>query len=92
MRAMPLPECLGTVVVHRNDAVTCTRDTCPRDLPPESWFGYHASFVVCRVDACPNCEFDAAVQMSSGDGTPTSTTARRHSRSRLLEPVLRRHV
>jgi hypothetical protein len=38
MRDMSLPECLGTAVVHRGDAVTCTRDSCPRDLPLEIWF------------------------------------------------------
>ncbi len=44
MRTMPLPECLGTVVVHRYDTVTCSRDTCPRDLPLDSWFSHHTSF------------------------------------------------
>jgi len=92
MRAMPLPECLGTVVVHRADAVNCTRDSCPRDVPLETWFSFHTSFVMCRTRDCPHCVFDAPVQMSHGDGTPTSSGARRHRRSRLLEPVLRRHV
>jgi hypothetical protein len=36
MDDMPLPECLGTVVIHEYDAVTCTKDTCPRDMALES--------------------------------------------------------
>ena len=59
MRTFPLPECLGTVVVHRGDAVTCTRDSCPRDLSLESWFSHHASFMTCKAGDCPHCVFDS---------------------------------
>jgi len=92
MRAMPLPECLGTVVVHRDDAVTCTRDTCPRDLPLETWFSHHTSFVTCKTEDCPHCQIEAPVQLGHGDGTLTSiATGRSRSRGRLLEPAFRRH-
>jgi len=87
MHAMPLPECLGTVVVHRNDVVTCTSDNCRRDQPLESWFGRHTSFVICSTDDCPHC---VQVQVAQGDGSPTSRTARRSfRRGRLLEPEFR---
>jgi hypothetical protein len=60
---MPLPECSGTVVVHRYDAVTCTSDSCPRDLAIETWFSLHTSFVTCSTaldtDECPYCGFVA---------------------------------
>src|SRR5579863_4083647 len=67
MRTMSLPEYLGTVVVHRGDAVTCTRDSCPRDLSLESWFSHHTSFMTCRADECPHCVFEApATQLGHG--------------------------
>jgi hypothetical protein len=84
MQALPLPECSGTVVVHRSDAVTCTRDSCPRDLSLESWFRHHASFVTCKTDECPHCVFDAFVPLGHGDDNPIS------SAGRLLEPAFRR--
>lgn len=86
MQAMPLPECLGTVVVHRDDAVTCTRDSCPRGLSLESWFSHHTSFVTCKIDECPHCSFNAFVPLGHGDDHPTS------SAGRLLEPAFRRHT
>ena len=88
MRAMSLPECLGTEVVHRSDVVTCTSDACRRDLPSESWFTHHASFVTCRTDGCPHCGSDAPEQFGHGDGNATSSAARREDRCRghLLEP------
>ena len=93
MRAMPLPECLGTVVVHRDDAVTCTRDTCPRDLPLETWFSHHTSFVTCSTALeCPHCGFDPPVQSGHGDGNSTpSAVSRSRSRARELESARRRH-
>ena len=78
MQAMSSPVwCLGTVVVHRYDAVTCTKDACPTDLSLETWFSHHTSFVICRTDACPSCRFDAALQLANGDGNPTSSIAAR---------------
>jgi len=57
MQAMPLPECLGTVVVHRNDVVTCTQTTCPRNVSLDTWFGFHSLFASCSTDDCPYCRF-----------------------------------
>ena len=93
MRAMPLPECVGTVVVHRDDIVTCTRDTCPRDLPLETWFSHHSSFVTCRTDDCPHCGFNAPGRSGHGDDNLTPIAARRsRRRGRLLEPEFHRHA
>jgi len=93
MGAMPLRECLGTVVVHRDDAVTCTRDTCPRNLPLEMWFSHHTSFVTCITALdCPHCGFDAPVQSGHGDGTLTSiASGRSRSRGRHLDSARSRH-
>ena len=93
MQVMPLPEwCLGTVVVHRYDAVTCTTDTCPTDLSLETWFSHHTSFVTCRTDACPHCVIDPPVRLVHGDSNPISSSLlRRRSRGRLLESARRRH-
>jgi len=93
IHAMPLPEwCWGTVVVHRYDAVTCTRDTCPTDLPLETWFSHHTSFVTCSVDDCPHCVTDPPVRLVDGDCNPTSSALlRRRRRGRLLESARRRH-
>ena|ERR1035438_2700507 len=91
MQGMSLPECLGTVVVHRGDAVTCTRDSCARDLTLESWFSHHTSFVTCSNHNCPHCGFEAPVQWGT-DGNSTLTTVRRRRGGRLLEPAFRRHV
>jgi len=71
MRTMSLPECLGTVVVHRYDAVTCRGNTCPRDLPLEVWFSHHTSFMTCRTNDCPHCVFSA--QVEHGYDNPTSS-------------------
>jgi len=86
MQTFSLPECLGTVVVHRGDTVTCTRDSCPRDLSLESWFSHHASFVTCQTVECPHCMFDAFVRLGLGDHDPISNVGR------LLEPAFRRHA
>jgi hypothetical protein len=91
MQVMSLPECLGTVVVHRGDAVTCTRDSCPRDLNLDSWFSHHTSFVTCSSHNCAHCGFEAPVQWVT-DGNSMSTTVRRRRGGRLLEPAFRRHV
>jgi len=77
MRTMPLPEWSGPVVVHRDDAVTCVSDTCPRDLALGTWWSLHSSFVTCRPDDYPHCRFDAPVQLGHGDSNPTSSAARR---------------
>src|SRR5579863_1116656 len=57
-----LLECQGTVVVHRDDSVSCTDDRCPHDLPRGAWFSLHSSFVRCSTalggDGCPSSEFD----------------------------------
>jgi hypothetical protein len=95
MRAMPLLECTGTVVVHRDDSVTCTTDTCPRDLPVETRFSLHTSFVTCGnafdTDDCPHCGFDASTQLGHGDGNSTSSAViRSRSRARDFESARRR--
>ena len=90
---MPLPECLGTVVVHQNDAVTCTRDTCPIDVSAETWFSHHSSFMTCNTDNCPHCVFDALVKLGQEDNdSASSESIRRRRRGRVLEPAFRRRV
>ena len=91
MQDLSLSErCLGTVVVHRYDAVTCTRDTCPRDLPLESWFSHHTSFMTCLNKDCPHCGSGASVQLATGDRSRTTSIAARR-RERLLDAARRRH-
>jgi hypothetical protein len=78
MQAMPFPECLGTVVVHRGDAVTCTRDSCPRGLSLESWFSHHVSFMTCKAGDCPHCAFETlATHWGHGDVKPRWSASRR---------------
>ena len=66
MRTTSLVECPGAVVVHRDQSVSCTDDTCPRDLPKALWFSLHSSFASCSTalggDGCLYCEFDAPVR------------------------------
>jgi|GEM_PF-5168015 len=62
MHDMSPTSCQGTVVVHCDDAVTCTTDTCPKDLGRGIWFSIHATFVRCpetsdRGQGCPDCGF-----------------------------------
>ena len=69
-----LVTCPGTVTVHRDEAVTCSHDDCPRDMNRGRWFGMHARFVHCAeardpVSRCPDCSFEAHVP---------ATTSRRH--------------
>lgn len=64
MRYPSLPRCSGMVVVHRDLAVTCTSDTCPRDLRTGVWFGMHSRFVRCPESLavgrrCPDCGFES---------------------------------
>ena len=87
MRTMSLPECLGTVVVHRYDAVTCTTDTCPRDMALDTWFSHHTSFITCRTNDCPHCSVSA--WMGREYDNPTSSTFSRR-RGRILKPEFRR--
>jgi len=90
MQAMPPTErCLGTVMVHRYDAVTCTRDACPRDLSLETWFTHHTSFVTCKTDDCPHCLIEAPVRLGQGDDNLISIATRR--RGRLFASARRRH-
>jgi len=60
----PMPLCPGTVVVHRDEAMTCTSLTCPRHLSQAQWSGIHSTFVPCSAAAgpegCPDCRFDSA--------------------------------
>lgn len=63
-RTAPLPRCPGTVVVHRDDAVTCTSGTCQRDRPKGIWLSIHSKFVYCAealggAIPCPDCGFEA---------------------------------
>ena len=68
--------CSGTVVVHRDQSVSCTDDTCPRDLPRGTWFSLHSSFVRCSIalggDGCLYCEFGAPVRRWTGQLQPGS--------------------
>jgi len=62
MPSARLPECPGRVVIHRDDAVTCTANTCPSNLPRGTWFALHSSFRRCGLvhgDGCPECSFAA---------------------------------
>lgn len=54
--------CPGTVTVHRDLAVSCSADTCQRDLPRAYWFSLHGSFSRCTEargadETCPECGF-----------------------------------
>ncbi|MGA2521940.1 MAG: hypothetical protein ABSG81_14130 [Acidimicrobiales bacterium] len=61
----PVPPCSGTVLVHEDDAVTCTSDECPRHLARTKWFSVHSTFVPCRTvagpEGCPDCDFQSPV-------------------------------
>jgi hypothetical protein len=74
MRSTSLLECSGTVVVHRDQSVACTHDTCPRDLPRRTWFSLHSSFVRCSTalggDGWRYCELDAPVTVGTGRWQP----------------------
>ena len=67
MMLTPMPLCPGTVIVHRDDAMTCTSRRCPQQLTREDWFKIHASFVPCSVahrhsgGECPDCDFGSVV-------------------------------
>ena len=66
MRHPSLPLCSGTVVIHRDDAATCTSDACRRDLRRGVWFSIHSRFVHCpeavKGDGrCPDCGFGSPV-------------------------------
>ena len=94
MRALPLSERSGTVGVHRDEAVTCTSDTCPRNLPMPMWFSLHSSFVRCSTaldtDDCPNCGFETPVDVRQVERNLTTiATGRSRGRGRLLESALR---
>ena len=77
MQDMPLPECLGTVVVHQYDAVTCTRDTCPRDMNLETWFSHHTSFTTCTGKDCPHCGFSTRLRNGYDNPAPSAFSRRR---------------
>jgi hypothetical protein len=94
MRTTSLFECSGIVGVHRDEAVTCTSDTCPRDLPMAMWFSLHSSFVRCSTaldtDDCPNCGFETPVDVGQVERNLTSiATGRSRNRGRLFESALR---
>jgi hypothetical protein len=94
MRATSLFECSGTVGVHRDEAVTCTSDNCPRDLSMAMWFSLHSTFVRCSTaldtDDCPNCGFETPVEVEQVERNLTSiATGRSRSRSHLLASALR---
>src|ERR1700719_1008601 len=94
MRTTSLLECQGTVVVHRDQSVSCTDDTCPRDLPRGTWFSLHSSFVRCSTalggTGCLDCDFDLPRTVGHGDENPTSSIAARR-RGRLLDSARSRH-
>ena len=89
-------ECSGTVGVHRDEAVTCTDDTCPTELPMAMWFSLHSTFVRCstalHTDDCPNCGFETPVDVRQVERNLTTiATGRSRSRGRLLESARSRH-
>lgn len=59
----PVVPCPGTILVHRDGAVTCTRDRCGWAMPRDVWFQLHAGVVRCADlgprPACPHCRFEA---------------------------------
>ena len=62
VRTSSLPRCSGTVILHRGDAVTCSRGTCPKNLSKAVWLSLHWRFVRCievlgRGGDCPECGF-----------------------------------
>ena len=65
MKLMPMPLCPGTVIVHRDQAMTCTSGRCASQLTPAEWFKIHSSFVPCTVahrhGGCPDCAFTTKV-------------------------------
>src|SRR5579872_7282036 len=83
MRPMSMPECQGTVMVHRGDSVTCTRDVCRMDLPLERWFSFHTSFAVCRAHSCPHCVVNVPVYPEDEECNPALTSCRTRRRGRL---------
>ncbi len=75
MRWVLLPECPGTVVIHRDNAVSCTTNTCPRNLPRGTWFSLHASFTPCEAAGgaeCPDCAFELLDVVFEHAGAPRS--------------------
>ena len=96
MRSTSLLECSGTVGVHRDEAVTCTDDTCPRDLPMAMWFSLHSSFVRCSTaldtEDSPNCGFETPVDVRQVERDLTTiATGRSRSLGHLLESARSRH-
>jgi hypothetical protein len=66
METNRLPRCPGTVVIHRDLAVSCTSESCRWDLPQHMWYELHANVVRC-ADAeggsgCPLCGFRHVVR------------------------------
>lgn len=97
MRTTALLACPGAVVVHRDQAVSCTDDTCPRDLPRGTWFSLHSSFVQCRtsfdIDDCPDCGFETRVNVEAGGMQPNfECDPASHRRGRFLESALHRRA
>ncbi len=69
MRTASLPRCSGTVVLHRGDAVTCSRGTCPKDLSKAVWLSLHWRFVRCvevlgHGGDCLDCGFAPSTHQS----------------------------
>ena len=67
MRTTSVLACPGTVVVHRDQSVSCTRNQCPNHLPRGMWFSLHSSFVRCSIalggQGCLYCDFEAPMPM-----------------------------
>jgi hypothetical protein len=63
MNAMTARLCHGTVVVHKDLAVTCTNEFCRSDMPRATWLSIHRYVLRC-VDAtgdsrCQLCDFES---------------------------------
>lgn len=62
---LPLaPGCPGTVVVHRDLAVSCTAVSCHYSVPRAYWFSLHSTFTRCgragsTGESCDDCGFGA---------------------------------
>jgi hypothetical protein len=63
MQLALFPACPGTVIVHRDMAVSCTNASCCHSVPRTGWFGLHSTFVPCGEifgggEFCRDCGFE----------------------------------
>jgi hypothetical protein len=85
MRVTSLPACSGTVVFHRDDAVTCTSGTCPSDLSKGVWVSLHRRFVRCDetlglTGPCRDCGFSSAPRVLTSLSQASASSHRLNGR------------